>query len=71
MCPPPALPVFVSYNAPFDWMFVHDAFIRALGRNPFGHTALDIRAVYMGWSGRPWPEIRFEELARRYLGSRR
>ncbi|MEX0787853.1 MAG: 3'-5' exonuclease [Anaerolineales bacterium] len=71
VCPPPARPVFVAYNAPFDWMFVHDAFLTALGRDPFGHTALDIRALYVGWSGRPWPEIRFDELAERYLGSRR
>lgn len=70
-CPPPMRPVLVSYNAPFDWMFVHDAFVRALGRDPFGHTALDIRAVYVGWTGRPWVDVRFEELARRYLGDRR
>src|SRR5512141_1807255 len=29
-------PVFVGFNAPFDWMFVADAFWRYLGRNPFG-----------------------------------
>jgi DNA polymerase III epsilon subunit-like protein len=71
VCPPPARPIFVSYNAPFDWMFVHDAFLAALGRDPFGHTALDIRALYVGWSGRAWPEVTFDELAERYLGSRR
>jgi DNA polymerase III epsilon subunit-like protein len=71
VCPPPVRPVFVAYNAPFDWMFVHDAFVTALGRDPFGHTALDIRALYVGWSGRPWPEVRFDELGERYLGSRR
>lgn len=71
LCPPPARPVFVAYNAPFDWMFVHDAFIRTLGRNPFGHAPLDIRAAYAGWTGRPWLDIRFEELSRRYLRSSR
>ena len=71
VCPPPVRPVFVAYNAPFDWMFVHDAFVTALGRDPFGHTALDIRALYVGWSRRPWQEIRFDELAERYLGARR
>jgi DNA polymerase III alpha subunit (gram-positive type) len=40
--------VFVALNAPFDWMFVADAFLRHLGRNPFGHTALDIKALYLG-----------------------
>jgi DNA polymerase III epsilon subunit-like protein len=71
VCPPAAQPVFVAYNAPFDWMFIQDAFIRTLGRNPFGHTALDIRAVYAGWTGRPWGEIRFNELSQRYLHSHR
>ena len=70
-CPPTARPVFVAYNAPFDWMFVQDAFIRTLGRNPFGHAPLDIRAVYAGWTGRPWLDIRFEEASRRYLRSGR
>ena len=41
-------PVFVAFNAPFDWMFVADYFWRYLGRNPFGHTALDIKALYLG-----------------------
>jgi DNA polymerase III epsilon subunit-like protein len=41
-------PVFVALNAPFDWMFVADACHRYLGRNPFGHTALDIKALYLG-----------------------
>jgi ribonuclease T len=71
VCPPATRPVFVAYNAPFDWMFVHDAFIRTLGRNPFGHAPLDIRAVYAGWTGRPWLEIRFEDLSHRYLHSHR
>jgi ribonuclease T len=35
-------PVFVGFNAPFDWMFVADAFWRHLGRNPFGISALDL-----------------------------
>lgn len=41
-------PVMVALNAPFDWMFVADAFWRHLGRNPFGHGAVDIKAVYLG-----------------------
>jgi len=41
-------PVFVAFNAPFDWMFVADYFWRHLGHNPFGHTALDIKALYLG-----------------------
>jgi hypothetical protein len=29
-------------------MFVNDYFHRYLGRNPFGHNALDMKALYMG-----------------------
>lgn len=49
-------PIFLAFNAPFDWMFIHDYFIRYLGENPFGHSAIDIKAVYMGFSGKPWVE---------------
>jgi DNA polymerase III epsilon subunit-like protein len=41
-------PVFVGFNAPFDWMFVADYFWRFLGRNPFGISALDLKSYYMG-----------------------
>lgn len=40
-------PVFVGFNAPFDWMFVADYFWRYLGRNPFGVAALDLKSYYM------------------------
>ena len=52
-------PVFVGFNAPFDWMFVADAFWRYLGRNPFGISALDLKSVYMGKYGVPnWEQTR-------------
>jgi len=51
---PGALPVFVAFNAPFDWMFVNTYFHRYLGYNPFGHKALDIKAYFMGLHGVPW-----------------
>jgi DNA polymerase III epsilon subunit-like protein len=41
-------PVFVGFNAPFDWMFVADAAWRHLDRNPFGISALDLKALYLG-----------------------
>lgn len=41
-------PVFVGFNAPYDWMFVADYFWRHLGRNPFGVSALDLKSYYMG-----------------------
>jgi DNA polymerase III epsilon subunit-like protein len=50
------MPLMLAFNAPFDWMFIHDYFIRYLGNNPFGHTAVDIKAFYLGASGRAWQE---------------
>jgi ribonuclease T len=48
------VPVFVAFNAPFDWMFINYYFMHYLGHNPFGHAALDIKAFYMGQSGVNW-----------------
>ncbi len=59
-------PVFVAFNAPFDWMFVSDYFHRYLGHNPFGHKALDIKAFYMGLTGAQWEHTGFEKIARHY-----
>lgn len=64
--PDGARPVFVAFNAPFDWMFVADAFERHLGRNPFGHSALDIKALAMGVAGTGWMETGFVALAERF-----
>jgi DNA polymerase III epsilon subunit-like protein len=61
------VPVFVAFNAPFDWMFVNDYFHRYLGRNPFGHSALDIKAFYMGLTGVSWQATGLKEIAR-YCG---
>lgn len=49
-------PVFVAFNAPFDWMFINYYFLHYLGNNPFGHSALDIKAFYMGLAGVPWSQ---------------
>ncbi|MCY4618746.1 MAG: 3'-5' exonuclease [Chloroflexi bacterium] len=48
--------VFVGLNAPFDWSFVNYYFHQFVGENPFGFTALDIKAYYMGASGVAWTE---------------
>ncbi len=61
-------PVFVAFNASFDWMFVNDYFHRYLGRNPFGHAALDIKSVYMGLAGVTWSETTMRQVGPRYLG---
>jgi DNA polymerase III epsilon subunit-like protein len=64
-------PVFVALNAVFDWMFVSDYFHRFLRRNPFGHSALDIKAFYMGLAGVRWARTSMRYLASRYLEGRK
>lgn len=59
------LPVMVAFNAPFDWMFLADAFHRHLGRNPFGHSALDVKALAMGADRVDWPDTSFAAVAER------
>lgn len=62
-------PVFVGLNAPFDWMFVADAAWRHLGDNPFGSSALDIKALYLGRhlaSVRTWRDTSRIRMLERY-----
>lgn len=56
-------PVFVGFNAPFDWSFVNYYFHRFTGDNPFGFTALDIKALWMGVSGCTWADTRSSRIA--------
>jgi ribonuclease T len=65
--PPGRKPVFVAFNAPFDWMFISDYFNRYLKFNPFGHAALDIKAFYMGLHGSSWKETAMNNVAQSYL----
>ena len=58
-------PILVGFNAVFDWMFVCEYFHRYLRRNPFGHAAIDIKAVAMAHLGIPWSETSFPRLAAR------
>lgn len=69
--PENARPVFVALNAPFDWMFVSDYFHRFLRRNPFGHSAIDIKAFYMGLTGTRWALTSMRYMAERYLDGRK
>jgi DNA polymerase III epsilon subunit-like protein len=49
-------PVYVAFNATFDWSFTHWYFIKFLGRDPFGISGLDIKAYYMGRHHTSWGE---------------
>ncbi|MDH1271328.1 3'-5' exonuclease [Rhizobium pusense] len=55
--------VFVGFNAPFDWSFVNYYFHRFMGKNPFGFTALDIKALYMGATRCSWHNTRSSKVA--------
>lgn len=61
-------PVFVAFNAPFDWMFVSTYFSRYLGTNPFGYAALDIKAYAMGARRCRWKDTSFRILSAAYGG---
>jgi hypothetical protein len=42
-------------------MFVNSYFHRFLGRNPFGHAALDMKAFFMGLTGVKWSETALQQ----------
>ena len=63
-------PIFTAFNAAFDWMFIADYFHRHLGRNPFGYSALDIKAFAMGSADTTWAQTSMDDLAARHLGGR-
>ena len=54
-------PVFVSDNNGFDWMFVCWYFHHFLGRNPFGHSSVNLGSLYKGMAhsmGRSFKHLR-------------
>lgn len=59
-------PIFVAFNAAFDWMFVQDYLQRYLGQNPFGHRALDMKALFMGLTGTAWDQTTYQNVSRHY-----
>lgn len=63
---PDQQPLFVAFNAPFDWMFINYYFIHYHGSNPFGHAALDIKAFYMGMAGAAWSQTSWRNLPEKY-----
>jgi ribonuclease T len=63
--PKDAKPVFVGLNAPFDWSFINYYFVRFTGANPFGYTALDVKALYMGATGCTWSQTSSTQIAKR------
>jgi len=62
-------PVFVGFNAAFDWAFVNFYFHHYLGENPFGIGGIDIKSYYMGLSGCTWEDTRSSRIAAEFKGS--
>jgi DNA polymerase III epsilon subunit-like protein len=60
-------PLFVAFNAAFDWMFVDYYFYHYLGHNPFGHTAIDIKAFYMGMARVRWSQTAWRFISPKYI----
>lgn len=56
-------PVFVGFNATFDWAFVNFYFHQYLGENPFGFGGIDIKSYYMGLSGCAWEDTRSSRIS--------
>jgi len=67
LAPRPRRAIMVGFNAPYDWAFIDHYFGEYLGENPFGHTALDIKAFYMGLTGCAWDETSMVMLSPRFL----
>ncbi len=56
-------PVFVGFNASFDWSFVNWYFHMFLkDDNPFGIGGVDIKAYYMGLTGSEWSDTTSSKL---------
>lgn len=60
-------PIFVANNAPFDWMFVAWYFEEFGIENPFGYSAFDMKAYFMGLTRCSWSEATLVNMAR-YAG---
>jgi DNA polymerase III epsilon subunit-like protein len=66
-----AKPVFVGFNATFDWAFVNFYFQEYLGENPFGIGGIDIKSFYMGMSGCVWDDTRSSKIPSKFKGKSR
>jgi DNA polymerase III epsilon subunit-like protein len=55
-------PVFVGFNACYDWQFVNWYFETFTGSNPFGFGGIDIKSYYMGLRGLSWSRTTSSQL---------
>jgi ribonuclease T len=64
-------PVFVGFNATFDWAFVNFYFHQYLGENPFGFGGVDIKSYYMGMTGCTWEDTRSSRIRAEFKAATR
>jgi DNA polymerase III epsilon subunit-like protein len=65
-------PVFVGFNAAFDWGFVNWYFLRYGDTpNPFGVSPLDVKSYYAGLSGCAWGDTRSSRIPDRFKSAKR
>jgi ribonuclease T len=64
-------PVFVGFNATFDWAFVNFYFHHYLDENPFGIGGIDIKSYYMGLNGVAWEDTRSSRIPKEFKDSSR
>lgn len=64
-------PVFVGFNATFDWAFVNFYFLQNIGENPFGFGGIDIKSYYMGMTGCTWDDTRSSRILAEFKGTAR
>jgi ribonuclease T len=61
-------PVFVGFNAAYDWAFANWYFHTYLGRNPFGVSPLDIKSYFMGLTSSSWEDTRSSRIPNAFKG---
>lgn len=59
------IPIFVGFNASFDWSFINYYFHKYLGKNPFGFAALDIKSLYMGHFCCKWTDTKSSMISKK------
>lgn len=62
-------PIFVGFNAPFDWSFINWYFHQYGDDNPFGIGGIDIKAYFMGLTGCAWSATASSAIPARFKGS--
>jgi ribonuclease T len=59
-------PVFVAFNAVFDWSFINWYFHTYLKHNPFGIAGIDIKSYYMALTSCRWSDTRLSRIEKGY-----